>query len=347
LIKKYPGLMIGPLNLKINNEVAVMIGPAGSGKTTTLNIIAGMTRPDEGSVILDGVDITNLPLESRRIAYVFQSPNLFPHLNVYDNIIFGLRKKDRQHKNQHVKSLLEEMGLSHLTNRSIQGLSGGEMQKVSIARMLVVEPKIILLDEPLAHLDPFVRKKLRLELRRILKKQGIPAVYVTHFEDDIFALADSVAVLHKGRIEDAGKLEVILSSNSSPYISEIVEGSNYIEGTVVESKDEIAVIKVGSHLLKTMGEYTVNTRVGILIRPEEILLSNDAIKTSARNIIKAKVDEIKETDSSMADVQLKTDSLRLRCRITLEARNELSVMKDGQIYAIFKATSPQVVREES
>jgi molybdate transport system ATP-binding protein len=348
LTKKYPGLMVGPLNLKVNNEVAVMIGPVGSGKTTTLNIIAGMTRPDEGSVILDGLDITNLPLESRRIAYVFQSPNLFPHLNVYDNIIFGIRKKDRQNKNQYVKKLLEEMGLSHLSSRPIRGLSGGEMQKVSIARMLVVEPKIILLDEPLAHLDLFVRKKLRSELRRILKKQGIPAIYVTHFEDDLYALSDSVAVLHKGRIQDAGKLEAILSSNSSPYISEIVEGSNYIEGTVVESNNGLAITRVGSQLLKTMGEYDVNTRIGILIRPEDIILSKDAIKTTARNIIKAKVDDIKETSTSgMADVLLKTDWLRLRCSITMEARNELSIMKDDQVYAIFKATSPQVVREES
>jgi molybdate transport system regulatory protein len=117
---------------------------------------------------------------------------------------------------------------------------------------------------------------------------------------------------------------------------------------VVESNNGLAITRVGSQLLKTMGEYDVNTRIGILIRPEDIILSKDAIKTTARNIIKAKVDDIKETSTSgMADVLLKTDWLRLRCRITMEARNELSIMKDDQVYAIFKATSPQVVREES
>jgi molybdopterin-binding protein len=346
LTKKFPGFRLGPLNLKINREVLVMIGPTGSGKTTFLNLIAGMTRPDEGSVILDGSDITNLPLESRRIGYVFQTPNLFPHLNVYDNIVFGLSKRGRRDKNHYVKKLLDEMGLSHLSDRGIQGLSGGEMQKVSIARMLVVEPKIILLDEPLVHLDPSIRRKLRLDLRRILRMQGVPAIYVTHFEDDVYALADSVVVLRNGRIENAGRLEAILSSNSTPFISEIVEGSNYIEGTVVESKNGIAVIKAGLHLLKTLGEYSINSRVGILLRPEEILLSKEAIKTSARNVIKAKVAGIKET-ANMADVQLRTDSLHLRCRITEEARNELALMEDDQIYAVFKATSPQVVREES
>jgi molybdopterin-binding protein len=346
LTKKFPGFRLGPLNLEINREVLVMIGPTGSGKTTFLNLIAGMIRPDEGSVILDGSDITDLPLESRRIGYVFQTPNLFPHLNVYDNIVFGLSKRKRRDKDHYVEKLLEQMGLSPLSDRGIQGLSGGEMQKVSIARMLVIEPKIILLDEPLVHLDPFIRRKLRLELRRILRMQGIPAIYVTHFEDDVYALADSVVVLRNGRIENAGRLEAILSSNSAPFISEIVEGSNYIEGTVVESKNGIAVMKVGLHLLKTLGEYSVNSRIGILVRPEEILLSKEAIKTSARNVIKAKVAGIKEM-ANMADVQLRTDSLHLRCRVTVEARNELALMKDDQIYAIFKATSPQVVREES
>jgi len=346
--KRFPGFALGPLNLKIDREVLVVIGPTGSGKTTFLNLIAGLTRPDVGSVILDGFDITRLPLESRKIGYVFQNPSLFPHLNVYDNIVFGLSKRDRQDKTHSVSTLLDDMGLSQLSDRSIVGLSGGEMQKVAIARMLVVEPRILLLDEPLVHLDPSIRRKLRLELRRILRNQAVPVIYVTHFEDDVYALADSVIVLRNGLIESFGRLDVILSSNSSPFISELVEGSNYIEGTVVESRNGIAVIKVGFHLLKTLGEYSVNSRVGILVRPEEIILSKDAIKTSARNVIKTNVVAIKkDLANSMIEVQLQTDSLNLRCRITMEAQNDLALVKNDQIYAIFKATSPQVVREES
>ena len=347
ITKRFPGFALGPLNLKIEREVLVVIGPTGSGKTTFLNLIAGLIRPDVGSVILDRSDITRLPLESRKIGYVFQNPSLFPHLNVYDNIVFGLSRRERQDKIHSVSRLLDDMGLSHLSDRSIVGLSGGEMQKVAIARMLVVEPRIMLLDEPLVHLDLSIRRKLRLELRRILRKQAVPAIYVTHFEDDVYALADSIVVLRNGRIESSGRLEVILSSNSSPFISELVEGSNYIEGTVVESRNGITVIKVGLHLLKTLGEYSVNSRVGILVRPEEILLAKDLIRTSARNVIMANIVAIKkELANSMVDVQLRTDSLNLRCRITMEAQNELALMKDDQIYAIFKATSPQVVREE-
>ena len=346
LTKNFPGFTLGPLNLKIDSEILVMIGPTGSGKTTALNLIAGMLKPDKGSVILDGSDITNLPVESRRIGYVFQTPSLFPHLNVYENIIFGLPKRERREKNLRVKKFLDDLGISHLSDRRVQGLSGGEMQKVSLARMLAVEPKIILLDEPLAHLDPLTRRKLRLELRRILRMHGVPAIYVTHFEEDVYALADSVAVLRNGMIENTQRLEAILGSNSSPFISDISAEANYIEGKVVESKGGITVIKVGSHLLETLGEYSAGFRVGVLVRPEDIIISKEPVKTSARNIIRAEVVDLVQGDG-MTNVQLRTDTLHLRVRVTEEARNDLGVKEGDYVYAIFKAISPQVVREES
>ncbi len=346
LTKNFPGFTLGPLDLKVESEVLVMIGPTGSGKTTTLNLIAGMIKPDEGSVALNGSDITSMSVESRRIGYVFQSPNLFPHLNVYENVIFGIPKRDRQRKNLHVKKLLEDLGIPHFSDRKVQGLSGGEMQKVSLARTLAVEPRIILLDEPLAHLDPATRRKLRLELRRILRMQGVPAIYVTHFEEDVYALADSVAVLHDGKIENTGRLEAILASNHSPFISEILEGGNYIEGNVVESKNGITVIKVGSHLLETLGEYSAGSKVGVMVRPEEIILSKDLVKTSARNIIHVEVVDLVQ-GNGLTELELRTDSLHLRARVTEEARNDLAIKRGDHVYAIFKATSPQVVREES
>ncbi len=346
LTKKYPKFTLGPLNLKIDNEILVMIGPTGSGKTTALNLIAGMIKLDQGSVILDGYDITNLPVESRRIGYVFQTPNLFPHLNVYENVVFGLAREERRTKNLEVKKLLDDLGIFHLSDRRVQGLSGGEMQKVSLARMLAVEPKIILLDEPLAHLDPPTRRKLRLELRKVLRMHGVPAIYVTHFEEDVYALADSVAVLRNGRMENAGRLETILASNISPFISETFEEGNYIEGKVVESNGSITIIKVGSHLLETLGGYSVGSRVGVLVRPEEIIISKEAVKTSARNVIRTEIIDMNQM-ASMADVRLRSDSLQLRARVTEDARNDLGLNKGDHVYAIFKATSPQVVREES
>jgi molybdopterin-binding protein len=346
LTKKFPGFTVGPLDLKVKNEVLVMIGLTGSGKTTILNLIAGIIKPDNGSVILDGSEITHLPIESRRLGYSFQTPCLFPHLKVYENITFGLKKRDKQKKTIYVKKLLNDMGISHLCDRNIQGLSGGEMQKVSLVRMLAVEPKIILMDEPLAHLDAPTRRKLRIELRRVLRTYGVPVIYVTHFEDDVYALADSVAILRDGKIEDKGELQAILSSRSSEFISEMVIGTNYIEGKVLESQDGITVIKVGSHLLETLGDYTIGSRIGLLLRPEEIFLSNDAVITSARNVIKAEVVKLVPA-VSVIDVYLKTDSLHLRVRVTEKARNELGIKIGENIYAMFKAISPQVVREDS
>ncbi|MFQ5940891.1 MAG: ABC transporter ATP-binding protein [Nitrososphaerales archaeon] len=346
LTKSFPGFTLGPLTLSIEKEIMVMIGPTGSGKTTALNLIAGLTKPDNGSITLDGLDITELPVESRRIGYVFQSPTLFPHLNVFENIIFGLHKRARQEKNNQVKKLLDDLGILHLSDRTVQGLSGGEMQKVSLARMLAVEPKIILLDEPLAHLDPPTRRKLRLDLRRVLRRHQVPAIYVTHFEEDVYGLADSVAVLRDGMIENIGSLEEMLTSKASPFISETLEESNYIEGKVIESKRSITVIKVGSHLLETLGEYDAGSRIGVVVRPEEIILSKEAVKTSARNVIRAEVVEM-EYGASIADVRLRTDSLHLRARVTEDARNDLGINKGDHLYAIFKATSPQVVREET
>ena len=352
LTKKFIGFTLGNLNLKIDdNEILVMIGPTGSGKTTVLNLIAGLLEPDNGSILVDGLDITNLPVEARKIGYTFQNPSLFPHLNVYENIIFGLSKKNRKNDNSdlQITRLLNDLGISHLTSRNIQGLSGGEMQKISLARMLITKPKIMLMDEPLAHLDTPTKRRLRLDLRRVLKRQSVPTIYVTHFEDDVYALADSVSILQNGVIENTGRLESILAANPNPssFSSNIFSGGNYLEGNVVDSKNGISTFKVGSHLLETLGDYNFDSKLGILVRPEDIILSKEMVKTSARNVVKAKVTNItKQSNSAVADIHLVVDRFHIRSRITEESRTDLGIKEDDYIFAIFKASSPQVVREE-
>jgi molybdopterin-binding protein len=338
--------------LKIEDkEILVMIGPTGSGKTTVLNLIAGFEKLDQGSIIVDGLDTTQAPVESRRIGYTFQSPSLFPHLTVYENVVFGLNKKSRKENKIQIMNLLHDLSIYHLIDRRIQGLSGGEMQKVALARMLVIRPKVMLMDEPLAHLDNPTKMKLRLELRRVLKNQAVPTIYVTHFEDDVYSLADSVSVLQHGIIRYTGKLESILANSnisSSPFLSNVFTGGNYLEGIVIRSNAGITIFRIGSYLLETLGSYSVGIKVGILLRPEDIILSKEDVKTSARNIIKTRIFSITTNpdNSSIVIIRLLLDGFSITAKITEESRIDLGIKEDDYVFAMFKASSPQVVREE-
>jgi molybdopterin-binding protein len=355
------GFRLGPLNLKVNDDqILVIIGPTGSGKTTVLNLISGLLKPDCGSILLDGRDITSVPVEGRNIGYTFQNPSLFPHLNVHENIIFGIKKKWRHRNNNEVEvnNMLENLGISHLSHRRIHGLSGGEMQKVSLARMLITKPKIILMDEPLAHLDSPTKRKLRIELRHILRRQFAPTICVTHFEDDVYALADSVCFLQSGIMEHPSKLGYLMmtrqsvsnDNDSTPrLLSNILtsmQGNNYLEGNVIRSLGGLATFKAGSTQIETLGDFNIGSKVGILIRPEDIILSKEMVKTSARNVVRSKVVKIIKYDAAIVDVFMVTDNFHLRSRITEEARADLQICQGDDVFAIFKASSPQVVREE-
>lgn len=353
LTKKFGGgFKLGPLDLKISdNEILVIVGPTGSGKTTILNLIAGFVKPDQGSIIADGLDMTNVPVESRRIGYTFQHPSLFPHLTVYDNVVYGLHKKGKKERKLQILKLMDDLSITHLIDRHIQGLSGGEMQKVALARMLATRPKIMLMDEPLAQLDNPSKMKLRLELRKVLKNQGVLTIYVTHFEDDVYSLADSVSILQHGNIRYTGKLRSLLTdptTSSSPFLSNVFTGGNYLEGKVVRSNAGITIFKIGSHLLETLGSYSVGIKVGILLRPEDIILSKESVKTSARNIVKVRIIRIipNQVNPSLVYVNMLLDGFSIIAKITEESRIELGIKEDDYVFAMFKASSPQVVREE-
>ena len=328
----------------------VILGPTGSGKTTLINLIAGILSPNKGKIVLNGIDITKIPIESRKEGFVFQDSTLFPHLNVHQNILFGLTR-DELHNEERmimVRKIIEDLGIANLLNRTIDSLSGGESQKVSLAQMLVTRPRIILLDEPLSHLDPPTREKLRLELRTILKKQRVPVIYVTHFEEDVLALADSISILNNGKLVGTGDIKQILNSSPSTtsFFTQVTSGANYISGLVVKSEEGLTSFKVGSHLLNTLGEFLVGTKIGVIVRREDIILSKEKIKTSARNTLFLQVAEIVQR-SNLVDIHLKIDGLEIVSRITQSAMKDLGITKNDHIYAIFKASAPHLVREES
>ena len=353
--KSFPGFTLGPINLKLqDNTIMVIMGPTGSGKSTLLNMIVGLTKPDKGSICIKGVDITHTPIESRRIGYSFQNPSLFPHLNVYENIVFGIRKSVRDNRKSQIKRFVESFGVSHLLDRDIHALSGGEMQKVSLARMLVTKPKIMLMDEPLAHLDTKTRVQLRKDLRRILKEEGVLGIYVTHFEDDIYALADSVSVLEEGIIKKTDTLKTMLTfpnnqSMSTSSISDFFQNDhNYLEGYVTDSTNGITTFKVGEHKFEILGDYPIDSTVGVLIKPEDIILAIDFVRTSARNTIKTRVAAIytSNTKTGILNIHLVASNISLVSRITRESKDHLKILEGGYVYAIFKVTAPHIVREE-
>lgn len=348
--KRFSGFTLGPLDIRVETDnTLVIVGPTGSGKTTILNLITGLVKPDSGSILLNGIDITNNPVHLRRTGYIFQKPSLLPHLDVYENIVFGLAKKDRNKKGAQVIGLLDHLGISHLIRRNISDLSGGELQKISLARTLVTDPQVILMDEPLAHIDQLMQKSLRLELRKILKIRKVPSIYVTHFADDVYALADSVLLLKNGLIEYTNSIDSFLTDPNGSrvrFLSGIFGKTNYLEGEVVESRAGVTTFKIESDLIEILGGYPVGSRVGILLKPEDLILSREFIRTSARNLLKTEITRFETNNLGVIDVHLKVGRSHIVSRITKQAQLDLRLRVGDYVYTVFKASSPQIIREQ-
>ncbi|MAU01260.1 MAG: spermidine/putrescine ABC transporter ATP-binding protein [Anaerolineaceae bacterium] len=265
-----------------SGEVGVLLGPSGCGKTTLLRIIAGLTVPDNGRIHLNDQDITNQPVHKRELGMVFQEYALFPHKNVAQNVGFGLRMLDWDQRamENRVKQVLDLVGLSGFGPRPIHELSGGEQQRVALARSLAPAPRLILLDEPLGALDRALRERLMLELRQILKDagnvlgrpEGMTAVYVTHDQAEAFAIADKLVVMNNGRIEQIDDPQTIYRQPATPFVARFLGMENIFEAQLVaqnppvleieELRLEIAPLTI-NHL-----PLTINHSFPLLIRPE-------------------------------------------------------------------------------
>lgn len=263
-------------------EILVLLGPSGCGKTTLLRIIAGLETADAGQLILDDEDLTKVPVHQRGFGFVFQDYALFPHKNVYDNVVFGLRmqKWSLEKMRERVDQVLALVGLAGFDERSIHDLSGGEQQRVALARALAPAPRLLLLDEPLGALDRALRERLMLDLRTILKDagsvvgrpEGITAVYVTHDQAEAFAIADQVLVLNAGQIEQVGSPTELYRQPTTPFVARFLGMGNIFRGEIKEftAKQTIVSTVLGdlaaSPLSVTLrGE---ESQVSVLIRPE-------------------------------------------------------------------------------
>ncbi len=280
-IAKYfgPTAAVAHINLSINQgEFLTLLGPSGCGKTTILRMVAGFETPTEGTITLDGEDITHRPVNKRPMGMVFQSYALFPHLTSEQNIAFGMeiKKFSKDRIKKRCAELLELVGLSEMGPRYPHQLSGGQQQRIAIARALAVEPKVLLLDEPLSALDAKVRVSLRNEIRRIQQQLKMTAIYVTHDQEEALAISDRIAVMAKGKIEQLDQPEEIYSNPNTVFAATFVGTSNQFNG-VVEFVSE-GLCKTDHYTISTthLAHLHNNDRVLIVVRPEEVsMLSTD------------------------------------------------------------------------
>lgn len=256
-------------------EFMTLLGPSGCGKTTTLRLIAGFEFPTAGRIILDGQAINNLPPNQRDMAMVFQSYAIFPHLNVFENIAYGLKiqRLSRDAIKEKVRRVLELTELTGLENRAPNALSGGQQQRVALARALVMEPKVLLMDEPLSNLDAKLREVMRTEIRRIQQTLGITSVYVTHDQLEAMTLSDRIVVMNEGRIEQIGPPLEIYRRPRTAFVADFIGSTNFLDGVVRGlNEDSVAVEILGQTLNVVQPDAPVSEgqTVRLVVRPEAI-----------------------------------------------------------------------------
>ncbi|MFI3176985.1 MAG: ABC transporter ATP-binding protein [Eubacteriales bacterium] len=253
------------------NEFLTLLGPSGCGKTTTLRIIGGFEQPDVGQVIFDGSDITKIPPNKRPLNTVFQKYALFTHMNIADNIAFGLKikGKSKAYMNDKIKYALKLVNLDGYEKRMPDSLSGGQQQRIAIARAIVNEPKVLLLDEPLGALDLKLRQDMQYELIRLKNELGITFIYVTHDQEEALTMSDTIVVMNQGYIQQIGNPETIYNEPENAFVADFIGDSNIIDATMVQ--DELVEILGVRFPCVDIG-FGSNTPVDVVIRPEDIEL---------------------------------------------------------------------------
>ena len=260
------------LNIK-KNEFLTLLGPSGCGKTTTLKIIAGFESADSGELMFKNEDISSLPPYKRQVNTVFQKYALFPHMNIFDNIAFGLKLKKlpKDQIEAEVKKMLHLVALDGFEKRKVESLSGGQQQRVAIARALVNKPEILLLDEPLGALDLKLRKEMQIELKKIQKEVGITFVFVTHDQEEALTMSDTIIVMNKGIIQQMGTPEDIYNEPANAFVADFIGESNLLNGLMIKDFEVEFCNKKFECVDKG---FEINESVDIVIRPEDIKMVN-------------------------------------------------------------------------
>jgi molybdate/tungstate transport system ATP-binding protein len=342
LSRKWKTFSLDDLNLKIESgEYFTILGPTGAGKTLLLELIAGFHSPDSGRILIDGEDVTDLPPEKHKLAFVYQDYSLFPHMNVKKNIQFGMRMKKIKSKEK-LLEVARDLKITNLLDRYPLTLSGGEQQRVALARALVTDPKILLLDEPLIALDPRTKESERELLSDLHKDKGLTVLHITHDQIEARIMADRIAVIMDGKLMQVGTPEEIFEKPVSSQVASFVGFENMLKGRVVSADRGLLRIEVGEVMFDASGEAEEGKTISAFLRPENIALSKTSAQSSIRNSLHGRVTEVWILG---ALVRVKVDcGIPLNALITRQSAEEMDISPGVPIYAQFKASSVHVFR---
>ncbi len=341
LSRDWKEFKIDQVNLEIKtSEYFVILGPSGSGKTLLLELIAGMWPVDSGEIYLNQENITDIPLEKRGVGFVYQNYMLFPHKTVFENIAFGLnmKKVDKDEVKSRVDEMMGLLNIDHLGHRLPRTLSGGEQQRTALARALIINPKVLLMDEPLSALDRQTRDELIRQMKDLHDKFDITMVHVTHNFDEALALADRIAIMKEGRISQVGNSTEIFRHPADKFVADFVGVENIIEGVARKDGEKMTLIDTGN-----ISIYSTEQREGpvhVTVRPEDIILSNKKVETSARNVFKGLITEIIDNG---ALIKLTVDVEEpIVVFLTRQSFLDMELNIGKEVWTYFKATAVHV-----
>ncbi len=328
-------------SLEVNEkDYLVIIGPTGAGKSVLLETIAGFYQPDNGRVFLEGRDITNLNPEDRGISIVYQDYVLFPHMNVFDNIAFGLKRRTDKKDvvDSKVRNISKLLKIDHLLDRDPETLSGGEQQRVAIARSLVVEPKLLLMDEPFAALDVNTHALLTSLIKDVIARQGTTCIHVSHNFNDVYNLAERVAVMKDGKILQQGTLHDVFSRPSHNFVADFVGVHNVFQGEIIGHDKSLLQIEIDPGIIiHSSDEFKYDSRdVMVAIRPESIIFSNEKFVSSVRNQLQGVVKDMFEVGHTVW-IEVQVGNVRFKGVLTPNSCESLGIEREKEIYLSFKS----------